>query len=364
MLTDTETLLQRTSLEGIWTWSRWQPDRSLFFNSFFIKGRENVIVDPLPLEERDFETIRNEGGAAWIVLTTRDHERDAAAIAEKLGAKIAAPALDVPEIKVKVDRQLGDGDRIGRVRVVQLQGMKSPGEFGLFLEDCATVIVGDALWGDPPGALRMVADEKLGNPQIAALSLRRLWALEPKNILVGDGHSIYGNATEAIGKYLESRTDVLVNKINVDEVYWAPRKGPGRFDTRRAEVGLLIGARKLGYQLMEVPPGNLAVPLHGHTGEEELYVILQGTATVRLPHGEYPVRKGDFIAFPVGERAAHQLRNDGNETCILLALANTEPGECAFYPDSDKLLFGRGVMRRLVSGAKGVDLDYWDGEKG
>ena len=55
MITDEATLLQRTSLEGISMWSRWQPDRQLFFNSFFIRGKESVIVDPLPLEDRHHE---------------------------------------------------------------------------------------------------------------------------------------------------------------------------------------------------------------------------------------------------------------------------------------------------------------------
>ena len=364
MMTEDATLLQRTSLEGVSMWSRWQPDRSLFFNSFFIRGNENVLVDPLALDERDLEAIRAQGGVAWIVITTRDHEREAGALAAKLGAKIAAPTLDVREMNVKVDRQLNDGDVIGRARVVQLAGMKSPGEFGLYLADCATVIVGDALWGDPPGSLRMVADEKLGDPKRAALSLRKLWALEPKHILVGDGHCIYGNATEAIGNFLESRSDACVNVINIDEVSWAPRTGPGRFDSRRAEVGLLIGARKLGYQLIEIEAGKICVPLHGHTAEEELYIVLEGAATIRFPRGEFPIRKGDFIALPVGDHGAHSIRNDTNDQCIVLALANIDPSDCCFYPDSDKLLFARGVMRRMVSGAGGVDLDYWDGEKG
>jgi glyoxylase-like metal-dependent hydrolase (beta-lactamase superfamily II) len=205
MMMSDGTLLQKTSLEGISMWSRWQPDRSLFFNSFFIRGPENLIVDPLALGEHDVQAIRKQGGTEWIVITTRDHEREAGILAEELNAKIAAPALDAAEMKVTVDRELRDGDTLGRARVVQLEGMKSPGEFGLFLADCSTVIVGDALWGDPPGSLRMVPDEKLGNPQRAALSLRRLWEPQPKNILVGDGHCIYGNATEKIASYLESR---------------------------------------------------------------------------------------------------------------------------------------------------------------
>jgi uncharacterized cupin superfamily protein len=359
------TLLQKTSLPGIAMWSRWQPDRALFFNSFFIKGEPSVIVDPLAMEESDLAAIEADGGAEWIVITTRDHEREAAALAQRLNAKIAAPELDVPEIKVKVDRALRGGDTIGRVRVVQLEGMKSPGEFGLYLADCETVILGDALWGDPPGALRMVPDAKLGDPKKAALSLRRLWALQPKNLLVGDGHCIYGSATDAIGDYLATRTDVCIYKINLDELpHWKERVGPGRHRRKQAEVGLFIGARKLGYQVFELEPGTFATPLHGHTEEEELYIVFEGTGVVRLPTGEYPVRKGDFIALPVGPAGAHQLQNTGTSKLVVLALANNEPGDCAFYPDSDKLLFDRHGMCRMVSGNGGADLDYFAGEKG
>jgi glyoxylase-like metal-dependent hydrolase (beta-lactamase superfamily II) len=205
MTNEDTTLLQQTSLEGISMWSRWQPDRLMFFNSFFVRGNQNVIVDPLALGERGVEVIRKHGGAEWIVITTRDHEREAGILAEELHAKIAGPVLDVPEMKVKIDRELSDGEVLGRARVVQLEGMKSPGEFALYIADCSTVIVGDALWGDPPGSLRMVPEEKLGDALRAVFSLRRLWELQPKNILVGDGHCIYGNATEKIASYLESR---------------------------------------------------------------------------------------------------------------------------------------------------------------
>jgi glyoxylase-like metal-dependent hydrolase (beta-lactamase superfamily II) len=205
MVKEETTLLQQTSLDGISMWSRWQPDRTLFFNSFFLRGPQNVIVDPLALGERDVEAIREQGGAQWIIVTTRDHERESGILAEELHAKVAAPALDAAEMKIAIDRELHDGETLGRARVVALDGMKSPGEFGLYIADCSTVIVGDALWGDPPGSLRMVPDQKLGDPHRAALSVRRLWELQPRNILVGDGHCIYGNATEQIAVYLTSR---------------------------------------------------------------------------------------------------------------------------------------------------------------
>jgi uncharacterized cupin superfamily protein len=355
----------RTAIDGVFMWSRWQPDRGLSFNSFFIKGDENIIIDPLAIEEADVRAIESEGGAAWVVITTRDHEREAGALAPRFGAKIAAPELDSQDIKVPVDRELRDGDTIGRAEVLQLHGMKSPGEFALYLDDCDTVIVGDALWGDPPGALRMPPDAKLAHPQKAVLSLRRLWALEPNNILVGDGYSIFGGATAAIQRFLESRTDVLIYKINLDELpHWKTRKGPGRHQRKQAEVGLLIGARKLGYQVFDIAPNNFATAMHAHSEEEELYIVFEGSGTIRFPFGEYPIRKGDLIAMPVGERAAHRIQNTGSANLIVLALANTAPDDSVYYPDSDKLLFARHVMRRMVSGNKGVDLGTWEGEPG
>ncbi len=364
---ETTKLLQKTTIDGVMMWSRWQPDRLMNFNSFFIvseKGDGNVLVDPLALDEEDAKQIADRG-VAWIVLTTRDHEREAAALAQRFGAKVAAPKLDVPEIKVKVDRELVEGDRIGRVTVVQLDGMKSPGEFALYLEDSATVIVGDALWGDPPGSLRTVPDAKLGDAKTAVLSLRRLWALEPKNILVGDGYCIFGGATAAIETFLKTRTEVLIYKINLDELaHWKTRKGPGRHARSQAEVGLLLGARKLGYQVFEIPPGNFATAMHLHTEEEELYVVFEGEGTIRFPFGEYSFRKGDMIAMPIGEHATHRIQNTGKEKLVVLALANNAEDDCVYYPDSDKLLYSRHVMRRMVSGNGGADLDAWHGEPG
>jgi uncharacterized cupin superfamily protein len=346
-------------------WSRWQPDRTMNFNSFFIKGKENVLVDPVALTDDDAKVIDAEGGVAWIVLTTRDHEREATALAQRFNAKIAAPELDVPEIKAKVDRPLREGDRIGRVTVVQLEGMKSPGEFALQLDDDATVIVGDALWGDPPGSLRTVPDAKLGDAKKAVLSLRRLWALEPKNILVGDGYCIFGGAMAALEAFLKSRSDVLIYKINLDELgNWKKRKGPGRHARSQAEVGLLLGARKLGYQMFEIPPGNFATAMHMHTDEEELYVVFDGEGVIRFPFGEYPIRKGDMIAMPIGDHAAHRIQNTGKAPMIVLALANNASDDSVYYPDSDKLLYSRHVKRRMVSGNAGADLGAWDGEPG
>ncbi len=126
----------------------------------------------------------------------------------------------------------------------------------------------------------------------------------------------------------------------------------------------MLGARKLGYQMFEVPPGNFATAMHMHTEEEELYVVFEGEGMIRFPFGEYAIRKGDMIAMPVGEHGTHRIQNTGKEKLIVLALANNAEDDCVYYPDSDKLLYSRHVMRRMVSGDGGANLDAWHGEPG
>ena len=40
--------MQKLSLPGMAMWSVWQPDRSMYFNSFFLERPDgNIVVDPL-----------------------------------------------------------------------------------------------------------------------------------------------------------------------------------------------------------------------------------------------------------------------------------------------------------------------------
>src|ERR1700688_3160379 len=113
-------------------WSGWQPGANVFFNSFFIEAEGgNLIVDPLPLSEADAAQIDERGGAGWVVITNRDHERDAKNVAARFGAKIAASALDAPLLGLAVDRTLSADDEIGGARVLTFDGLKTPGEIAL-----------------------------------------------------------------------------------------------------------------------------------------------------------------------------------------------------------------------------------------
>jgi uncharacterized cupin superfamily protein len=125
-----------------------------------------------------------------------------------------------------------------------------------------------------------------------------------------------------------------------------------------AEVGRLLGATKLGSAVGRMRRGEHYCPYHWHTAEEELFVVLQGTPTVRTPRGTFALRTGDMIAFPANASGAHRLWNDAETDAVVLLVANNDGGDVCFYPDSRKFVVeasGTLVRDHPV-------LDYYDGE--
>ena len=135
-------------------WSRWQPDRGLPFNShLFVAPSGNVAVDPVALESGDAEHIAALGGVGEVVITNRDHVRDALALRERFGARIVTSQREAPLLGVPVDRALADGEEVfeGAYAVV-LDSQKTPGEFALHLRKQNALLVGDAVLVGSPAA--------------------------------------------------------------------------------------------------------------------------------------------------------------------------------------------------------------------
>jgi uncharacterized cupin superfamily protein len=88
---------------------------------------------------------------------------------------------------------------------------------------------------------------------------------------------------------------------------------PDGFRCRGARLAEQAGSERLGMSLYELPPGERSVPYHWHTANEEMLIVLQGTASLRTPDGWRELPEGAVVAFPRGERGAHQMRNDTSE---------------------------------------------------
>lgn len=130
---------------------------------------------------------------------------------------------------------------------------------------------------------------------------------------------------------------------NLDEVEFTDIENNGYYTSKRAQFSDRIGAKKLGYNLTELPPGKAQCPFHNHHGEEEMFLILEGEGQLRFGNERYSIRKHDVIACPTGGTdVAHQIINTGTTTMRYLALSNVVEIETCEYPDSNKIMIGAG----------------------
>lgn len=56
--------------------------------------------------------------------------------------------------------------------------------------------------------------------------------------------------------------------INLADVEFDDIENNGLYTSRRATISDLIGARKLSYNLTELPPGKAQCPFHNHRGAD------------------------------------------------------------------------------------------------
>ena len=153
------------------------------------------------------------------------------------------------------------------------------------------------------------------------------------------------------------------NIINIDEVEHE------HFEDIVEEAPLATRDRSIlaGLHWQKISAGHRGCVPHCHALEEEIFVVLDGTATlelwpspVRLAAGdaneEIPIRAGHVVARPPGTRVSHSFRA-GPDGVTLLVYGTRETNDICWYPRSNKIYWrGIGVIGRIEQ------LEYSDGE--
>ncbi|BAY98792.1 hypothetical protein NIES37_27440 [Tolypothrix tenuis PCC 7101] len=189
--------LHRPDLYG---WSTFNPARNIDFNGIaWIRPEGNILIDPVALSNHDWNHLNSLGNVAWIVLTNSDHARAAKDIADQTYAKIAGPIAEKDNFPINCDRWLSDSEElVPGLKVIELQGSKTPGELALLLEE-TTLITGDLVRAHRAGTLTILPDEKLVNREQAVASVQRLANLtQVETILVGDGWSVFHDGRDRL----------------------------------------------------------------------------------------------------------------------------------------------------------------------
>ena len=207
----------REILSGIFTWGGAYPDMPWDLNGFAIRLDDGgtILVDPPAPADADWPQLDALKPIHKIVVTNRDHDREAALFHERYHAPVVAGANEAGGFAtLMVDETVNEGDVLpGGLRVIHLPG-KSPGEIGLYFEPSrhnlsksvgGIVLLGDALIGHPAGKLRFVPENKLDNPAQLKESLKKLLALEFDVLLLCDGHSLLKAARQKVEQFLTAQ---------------------------------------------------------------------------------------------------------------------------------------------------------------
>jgi len=105
----------------------------------------------------------------------------------------------------------------------------------------------------------------------------------------------------------------------------------GRWQRKVAEAG---GLTELGARHVVLRPGAWSSQRHWHDGEDELLVMLTGSAILVEDDGETEMGPGDIAVWPKGVSNGHHLINRGTEPCSFVCVsAGTEAGGA--YSDID-----------------------------
>ncbi len=137
------------------------------------------------------------------------------------------------------------------------------------------------------------------------------------------------------------------------------------YDSEGARLAPGTAAHKLGASFDILAPGKRSCPYHLHHAQEELFVVLEGSGTLRVAGELLPIKAGDVIFVPPGPEYPHHILNTSSEPLKYLSISTMEQPEICEYPDSGKFLARcstGGDTTFDVIDRRGAGVDYWDGE--
>jgi glyoxylase-like metal-dependent hydrolase (beta-lactamase superfamily II) len=195
-----------TILGDVFTWSLFSEPHGYNFNSLLIPHSDgNLCIDPVePTDEVLNELVQI--GVSRILLTNRNHVRAANKVRERTRARCYIHPEDAEYAKKQgaaLDGELHEGERLGPLEVIGVSG-KSPGEVAFLWPDRKTLIVGDAVIGNPPGHLSLLRERVMDDPARLRRSVQKLLALDFETILVGDGVSVVKEAKQRLHELIDS----------------------------------------------------------------------------------------------------------------------------------------------------------------
>jgi uncharacterized cupin superfamily protein len=146
-----------------------------------------------------------------------------------------------------------------------------------------------------------------------------------------------------------SELDLKKNKSPIEDFSW------------KASLPLeeLSKSKYLHFDIKSLSPGKFSYPYHSHRNAEELFIILEGEATLRSPEGYQTIKKGDIIFFEEGPTGTHQLYNHNDDHLLYIDIRTKANIDVCDYPDSGKI----NILPAMDIFEKESKVPYYSGEE-
>lgn len=192
--------MKQLIFDDLYSWSVFSDTRQMDFNGhLWVRPEGNVLIDPPPMIPSDLVQLYQLGNTDYIIITNRDHEREAFFFQKEMGAKVLVHEADAGQLTQPADQTLTDGEMIvPGLSVISLHHGKSPGEIALYFSEKKAILFGDHVIGRPMGALNLLESAKLQDANLAREEVQKILQLSFDAVLVGDGHSILTNAQKSL----------------------------------------------------------------------------------------------------------------------------------------------------------------------
>jgi uncharacterized cupin superfamily protein len=155
--------------------------------------------------------------------------------------------------------------------------------------------------------------------------------------------------------------DAKYKEVNINEIFDPNTQHKHSFEFQNSHVSSpYTGEGKLSVCFYTLQPGKANYPYHYHTGNEEVFYIINGQGTLRTTEGEKTVSEGDVIIMPANENGAHMLINTSDEPLVYIDIDTVHSPDVLIYPDSEKLMVMTEKFRK--SFRLNSEVNYLDGE--
>ncbi|MDD4297564.1 MAG: cupin domain-containing protein [Ruminiclostridium sp.] len=150
--------------------------------------------------------------------------------------------------------------------------------------------------------------------------------------------------------------------VNLNKIFDPDKQHTRCYEFQNSSVAhpYVTGEGKLTVTFYTLQPGKNNYPYHQHTGTEEVFYIISGTATLKTPKGDEIVAEGDVIVMPPNENGAHMLTNHSAEPLVYLDVHTISSPDVILYPDSGNVRIMAGKMQKSYK--IDSEVNYLDGE--